>query len=121
MAYLLEGVAVPVTGSLERFRDLVYIDDVVDAWLLVLARPQTPATAYNLGTGRPTTVRDLLAALIRALGLPPTHPIRELAGSPSDQFGLYADVTRAKADLSWTATVALDEGLRRMVAWARSR
>jgi UDP-glucose 4-epimerase len=121
LAYLLEGVAVPVTGSLERFRDLVYIDDVVDAWLSVLARPQTPATAYNLGTGRPTTVRDLLAALIRALGLPPTHPIRELAGSPSDQFGLYADVTRAKADLSWTATVALDEGLRRMVAWARSR
>jgi UDP-glucose 4-epimerase len=121
LAYLLEGVAVPVTGSLERFRDLVYIDDVVDAWLAVLARSGTPARAYNLGTGRPTTVRALLAALIRTLGLPPTHPIRELAGSPFDQFGLYADVTKAKADLGWTATVALDEGLRRMVAWARSR
>jgi UDP-glucose 4-epimerase len=119
LAYLLRGVEVPVIGSLERFRDFVYIDDVIDCWMAVLSRDATPAPAYNVGTGRPTTVRELLAALTRALGLPPRHPIRELAGSPSDQFGLCADVTRVAADIGWTSTVSLDEGLRRMVGWAR--
>ena len=120
LAYLLGGVEVPVTGSLRRFRDLVYIDDVIDCWLAVLARTETPAAVYNVGTGRPTTVGELLAALMAALGLPPTHPIRELAGSASDQFGLCADVTRVETDLGWRATVGLADGLRHMVAWARS-
>ena len=119
LAYLLRGVEVPVIGSLERFRDFVYIDDVIDCWITVLSRNATSAPVYNVGTGRPTTVRELLAALIRALGLPPSYPIQELAGSPSDQFGLCADVTRVAADLGWTPTVSLDDGLRRMVARAR--
>jgi UDP-glucose 4-epimerase len=120
LAYLLRGVEVPVTGSLRRFRDLVYIDDVIDCWLAVLARTETPAPIYNVGTGHQTTVGALLTALIGALGLPPTHPIRELAGSPSDQFGLCADVTRIEADLGWRSRVELDDGLRQMVTWARS-
>jgi len=121
LAYLLRGVPVPVTGSLQRFRDLVFIDDVVDAWEAALQRPSTPAEVYNLGSGRPTTVRALLAALIAALGLPADHPIEELPGSPADQFGLYADVSRAAADLGWRPQTQLEDGLRAMVAWARTR
>jgi len=36
LAYLLKQEAVPVTGSLDRFRDLLYIDDAVEAWMLAL-------------------------------------------------------------------------------------
>jgi len=121
LAYLLEGREVPVTGSLDRFRDLVYIDDVVDACVDVITRASTPSRAYNIGTGTPTTVRELLAQLIQILGLPPDHPIRELAGSPSDQFGLYASVERAETELGWRPSVSLDEGLSKMIEWAKSR
>ncbi len=120
LAYLLRGVEVPVTGSLDRFRDLVYIDDVVDVWQRALLRPSTPSPAYNIGFGRPTTVRELLKALLTALALPADHPIRELAGSPSDQFGLYADTTLARRDFDWQPTVSLGEGLRLMVESVRS-
>jgi UDP-glucose 4-epimerase len=121
LAYLLRGVEVPVTGSLERFRDFVYIDDVVDVWLLALTLPVTPAATYNIGSGRPTTVRALLTALFEALDLPPNHPIRELPGSVSDQFGLYADISAAQRDLRWRPTVSFKEGLKRMTEWARSQ
>ena len=120
LAYLLRGVEVPVTGSFERFRDLVYIDDVVDAWLRALVLPVTPAEAYNIGSGRPTTVRELLTALLKAMDLPSDYPIRELPGSISDQFGLYANISAAHRDLQWQPTVLLSDGLKRMVAWARS-
>ena len=121
LAYLLHGAPVPVTGSVKRFRDFVYIDDVVDAWLRALTSPVTPSLEYNLGSGQGTTVSEIIAALVVALGLPEDHPIEELPGFASDQFGLYADITRAGVELGWRPTVSLDEGLRRMVAWARAQ
>jgi nucleoside-diphosphate-sugar epimerase len=55
---------------------------------------------------------------MEAVGTPADFPIRELAGSSSDQFGLYADISRAHADFGWQPAVALVEGLRGMAAWA---
>jgi UDP-glucose 4-epimerase len=120
LAYLLKNQEVPVTGSLDRFRDHTYIDDVVDAWVRVVAMPSTPSPVYNLGSGRPTTVRVLLAALKEALGLPPDHPVRELAGSNADQFGLFADTRLTEEELGWRAHTPLAVGLKAMVAWART-
>ncbi len=120
LAYLLDGVRVPVTGSFDRYRDFVHVDDVVEALMLTLRRETTPSFAYNVGTGRRTTVRDLLAMLIAAVGLPPDHPVDELAGSPSDVFGSVATSRRAADELGWKPAVALEDGLRDMVAWAKA-
>lgn len=121
LAYLLRGVPVPVTGSLDRFRDLIYIDDVVDAWYRAVEKPVTPSSVYNLGSGQPTTVRELLASLKQALGLPSDYPIQELPGSASDQFGLYADISKLERDLGCRPKTRLGDGLRVMVQWAKSR
>jgi UDP-glucose 4-epimerase len=119
LAYLLQGVEIPVTGSLERFRDFIYIDDVVDAWVRALNQPRTNSAVYNVGTGQPTTVRELLVALVTAMELPSDYPVKELSGSAFDQFGLFADVSRAGAELNWKPSMKLSDGLRRMVDWAR--
>jgi len=121
LAYLLKGVPIPITGSLGRFRDFIYVDDVVEAWRRAVEERETPYPIYNLGTGRPTTVRELLEALKIALDLEPDYPIEELRGSPTDQFGLYADVSRLRKDLSCEQKTELRDGLRTMVAWARTR
>ena len=118
LAYLLRGVAVPVTGSLDRFRDLIYVDDVVEAWRRAVETRATPRLVYNLGTGRGTTVRELLQALARACDLPADHPVEELPGSPSDQFGLFADVSAVSFDLDVAPPTRLEDGLQRMVSWA---
>jgi len=120
MSYMVRGSEVPVTGSLNRSRDFVYIDDVIDAWMRALALPSTPSSAYNVGSGQPTTVRELLAELLRALQLPAQYPIKEQPGRASDQFGLYADIGQIETDLGWKATTPLATGLRMMADWARS-
>jgi UDP-glucose 4-epimerase len=120
LAYLLRHDHVPVTGSLDRFRDLVHVDDVVALVIDVLERESSPAPAYNVGGGRPITVRQLLDALIAAAELPTDFPVRELPGSSSDQFGLFADISRAGADFRWTPKTDLTQGFRLMVQWARS-
>src|SRR5205807_8064964 len=116
---------IPVKGSLDRFRDFVYIDDVVDAWLRALDRQpasnDSPGT-YNLGTGRPTTVRRLLDLLIAAVGFSPdTYPVSQEDETPGDQFGLYADIGRAYKELGWVPRTSLEDGLQAMVDWARGQ
>ena len=120
LAYMLKGEAVPVTGSLERYRDFVYIDDVIEAWMTVLTRGGTASAEYNLGSGTPTTVRTLLASLKAACGLPADYPIKEQPAPPGDQFGLFADSRRAEAELGWRARTPLESGLQRMVTWAKA-
>ena len=120
LAYLLRGETVPVLGSLDRVRDFVFIDDVVDLWAGALDRPVTPSTVYNVGTGQGTTVEALIRALIGALGLPLDHPIEVRDGSPSDQLAMIAETMHLTRELGWRSTVDLAQGLERMVAWAAS-
>ncbi len=120
LAYLLKGVCVPVTGSFDRYRDFVPVDDVVEAAMLSLKRPKTASFVYNIGTGRKTTVSELLRMLIDAMGLAPGHPVEEREGSPSDVFGSIANSRRAHDELGWKAGISLKEGLSDMVAWAKA-
>jgi UDP-glucose 4-epimerase len=114
LAYMLAGREIPVTGALDRERDLVHVDDVVAAWIQAIERPVTGA--FNLGTGEATTVAQLIRSLAEALGLDPDYPVRECPASPGDQTRAWADISRAKRELDWRPAVALPEGLASLVS-----
>ena len=120
LAFLIQEEPVLVRGSLDRFRDFIYIDDVVDAWLACLDNPASHGRVYNLGSGRQTFVRELLPELIRAWGHDPsTYPVEQGEGTPGDQFGIYGDIAALCNEIGWQPNVDLTEGLRRMATWAR--
>ena len=120
MAYLLSGEPLIVKGPAERFRDFVYIDDVVDAWLSCLDDHRTYGKVYNLGTGVKTTVTELIQVLLNALGYD-SYDISYESGTPGDQFGIYADISKLQAELGFTTATTLDAGISRMVEWAKRR
>lgn len=121
LAYLLKGSPIPVKGSLDRVRDQVYIDDVVDAWVQALLNPAAAGKTYNLGSGHPTRVGELLALLVEAFGgSSEAHRIVREEPTPGDQMAVYADISRIQADLRWTPHTELRDGLTAMVAWAKS-
>ena len=121
LAYVLRGEKIPITGSLDRFRDFVYIDDVVDAWMRALHESSTFGRTFNLGTGKRTTVRELLKLIIRVAGEnPDTYPVEQVSGHAGDQFGMQADATAFKSATGWTPRTQLEEGLSLMVNWAKS-
>jgi nucleoside-diphosphate-sugar epimerase len=51
----------------------------------------------------------------------PGTQVREAAGTPGDQLGIFADISRARALLGWEPRVALHDGVTRFVEWARGR
>jgi UDP-glucose-4-epimerase GalE len=82
-------------------RDYVHVSDLADAHVLALRRlEQGGASAtYNIGTERPSSVREVLAAVGHAVGRP--VPSRSAARRPGDPAVLYASAARIRADLGW--------------------
>ena len=120
LAYLMKKEEIWVKGSGDRFRDFTYIDDVVDAWIAALDNPASYGQTYNLATGRKTFVRELINEEIKCCHLnPDTYPVRYEGSTPSDQFGLFADITKIRSDLHWSPKTDLKTGLEKMVDWIR--
>jgi UDP-glucose 4-epimerase len=121
LAYLLAGERLLVKGSGERFRDFIYIDDVVDAWVKAMGTPAADGRVYNLASGRRTVVSELIAELLGAFGIDPAaYHVEYTDPTPGDQFGIYADISRIRSELGWEPRVDLATGLKRMVTWARA-
>lgn len=113
LSFLLAGEPLLIKGSLERTRDFVFVEDVVEA-CVGLARARRAGT-YNVATGQATRVRDLVAELLKACGLPADYPVEEAAPTPGDIFHSSASVEALREALDWEPRVALAEGLRRML------
>ncbi len=120
MAFVAKKETVLVKGSGDRFRDLVYVDDVVDATTAVVDNPVTFGQSYNVGTGKKTVVNNLIQMIAKAFGYDPTtYPIKYTDGTPGDQFGMYADISKIKKAIGWFPKIDTSEGIHRMVNWIK--
>ena len=119
MAYIAKGLELPVKGSLERFRDFVYVTDVADAFVRCLS-PNASGKVYNVATGRKTYVKELIESIANAFGhAPGTYPVKQDNPTRRDQFGIYGDYSRIQTDLGWEPTIQLDQGIRLMADWVK--
>ena len=119
MSYILQDKPIVVRGDMNRFRDFVYVDDVVSAFLLLGKQPGVRG-AFNVGTGRRTTVRQLIELILTTMGHDPkTYPTHQAEGTIRDQYGLFADISKLSG-LGWSPTIDIKRGLVSMAAWAAS-
>ena len=84
-------------------RDYVHVIDLADAHVRALRRleQQGGSATYNVGTEKPSSVRQVLAAVERATGRP--VPFRSAPRRPGDPAVLYASAARIRAELGWSA------------------
>ena len=82
-------------------RDYVHVDDLSRAHIAVFDKLEQPGTGlfFNLGTGKPTSVLEVIRAVEKAVGKKVPYTIApRRAGDPP---ALYADSTKAKTELAW--------------------
>ncbi|MCX7016264.1 MAG: GDP-mannose 4,6-dehydratase, partial [Candidatus Sumerlaeota bacterium] len=118
----LFGLPLMIYGDGKTVRDLLFIDDLVDAFERARRRiDKVRGQIFNIGGGprRRASLREVIALLERLAGRtikPAFQPAR-----PGDQPVYYSDIRKAKRLLGWEPRVDVDEGVGRLVEWLRER
>lgn len=101
-------------------RDFVHVRDIVAANLLALERHKEGYDVFNVGTGRPCSISQLVTLLRKALGKGPEadilHQFRE-----GDIRHCYADISRIQTSLGFAPSVSLEEGIGDLVGWVQDQ
>lgn len=119
LTFLLEEDKILVKGPLDRFRDFVFVDDIVDAFVAVAGESATYGKVYNVATGVKTEVEELLNTMIRCSDYD-DFPIEVTSGTPGDQHGIFGDASKLRKDIGWSASTSLEKGLTEMIRAERN-
>lgn len=115
LAMAINDHRIVVKGSKDRFRDFVYIDDVVEAIVKSLDRMEN-YDVFNVCTGKATTVETVVKTICDFL--PYEVQVEYTEGTPGDQFGIFGDNEKIQRAMGWSPKVEFRDGMKRMVEWA---
>jgi CDP-paratose 2-epimerase len=118
----LKGEPITLYGDGLQVRDVLFVDDLVDAFLLAQAHmPKISGQAFNVGGG-PGNVISLieLLDLIERLHGGRRPELRFSAWRPGDQRYYVSDVSRLNDATGWRPTVGVEEGVKRLNAWLQN-
>ncbi len=109
------GVQPTIHGDGLQTRDFCYIDNVVEANLKALEAPDAPGGIYNIACGKRYSLLDLVEAINSSLG---TQVVAK-HGPPQvgDIRDSLADISAARRDLDYSASVDFVAGLARTIEW----
>lgn len=109
---MMAGEPVTIYGDGNQTRDFVYVSDCALANYLAVTVDHQPGI-YNLGWGLPTSVNDIFSTLARVTDY--DQPVQYGPAKVGETRHIYLNASKAKRDLGWSATISLEDGLRRTV------
>lgn len=105
----LQSETPTIYGDGAQTRDFVYVDNVVDANLLAANRDAAIGKVFNVGTGIPTSLIDILSIIAGVLRQPALANYED--ARPGDIRHSLADITRAQTLLGFKVSTAFAEGM----------
>jgi GDP-mannose 4,6-dehydratase len=124
---MLKGEEVYV-GAPDSVRDYMYVDDHVNAYLLVIKSAKADGQIYNAGTGVGISNRKLAEMIADRIGYdrkrvkfgqyPPGYPYRP---SISDQPSIVLDATKIRKALNWSPKTQLSEGINKVISYFKEQ
>jgi CDP-paratose 2-epimerase len=118
MIRALAGAPITLYGDGRQVRDILFVDDLVEAFLLAREHNEDIAgTAFNIGggTGNAVSLLEVVAAIGALCGEPPE--VRFDAWRTGDQRYYVSDTTRFREATGWRPTVDVAAGLERLYGW----
>jgi UDP-N-acetylglucosamine/UDP-N-acetyl-alpha-D-glucosaminouronate 4-epimerase len=105
-----------IFGDGNQTRDFVYVDDIVDAILLTMNKPNLHGEVFNIGTGVGTSVNELAKFFVQASG---GEERKIVYGIPrkGDVRQSIADITKARRELGYKPRIPLEQGVTNYLSW----
>ena len=117
---VVENQEIEIFGDGSQIRDLVYVDDAAEAFLLAGASDQCNGNVYNVGGSEPTQLNELVALLIEVAGQGRVTHVPWPAEKQSIDIGSFStDSTKFKSTVGWIPRVSLKQGLQDTVDFYR--
>lgn len=117
LAQAINDHHIVVKGAKDRFRDFVYVDDIVDSVSKSLNRVAGEFfEVYNVSNAKMQTVESIIMKIQESL--PYVVTVEYVNGTPGDQHGIYGDNTKIVQELGWNPKYSFDEGMNKMIQWA---
>ncbi len=113
---ILAGTPIPVFNEGRMVRDFTYVDDIVEGVVRVVDRPG-PYRIFNIGNHERVELMRYIRAIEAALGREAVLDL--LPMQPGDVVATEADVAALEAATGFRPRTAVEEGVRRFVAWYR--
>ena len=116
ISQLLAGQTISVRSPSDR-RDLIHVDDVTRALLMLGDNPEEAGSVVNVGTGYAPTVAEVMQALIKLTGA--GAGLVKFSDQTGDPVELIVSAERIRDRLGWSPEIQLQDGLERTVKWTR--
>jgi NAD dependent epimerase/dehydratase len=109
-------------GSLTPTRDLNFVDDTVEGFMLAGATTGIEGQTINIGSGREISIGDLAQQVIQLIGIEAKIEIDSARLRPpkSEVERLICDNSKARRLLGWAPNITLENGLRQTIEWLKS-
>jgi nucleoside-diphosphate-sugar epimerase len=114
----LEGKPLTLHGNGLQTRDFTYVDDMVEAFLVMGRHEKAVGRAVNFGTGKDVSIKKTAESIKRISQS--RSPIVHIAHRVSEVHRLVCDNRLAKRLFGWKPRVTLEAGLKANIAWARA-
>ena len=108
--YLKKGKQPYITGDGEQFRDFIYIDDLVELFILA-SKGDVYGEIFNGGSGETSSVNDLYKLISKIMKKEITPEYVKEVKEPNT----LADISKSKKLLNWEPKISLEEGLKKVI------
>jgi len=116
----LEGKEIKVTGSFDRFRDLVYVDDTVSAILIGL-QPISDNETFNICNKTEVTVQEMIDGILSAHDYDPLEfEVVNVGSHDGDQSGSSGDNAKLRG-VGWIPRVSYEEGIKKFYEYEKKK
>jgi len=103
----------------EQIRDYIYIDDLIDAYILAAVVPlENKVEIINIGSGKEIAIKHLALTILKQIGV--SNDLLQFGAlpyRPDEMMYLVANVGKAKSVLGWEPKVSIEKGLEHTINW----
>jgi GDP-D-mannose 3',5'-epimerase len=108
-----------VWGNGSQTRNLIYIQDCIDALLKMEEKASYPPLILNVGNEKTTTISELAETIVKVSGK--KIEIRYDKSKPIGPLSRVPYTAKARQILGWSATSSLDDGIRKTFDWMKQQ
>lgn len=117
----LSGQVLEIYEDGEIYRDFIFVDDVVSAFVAACSSQTAVNRTMNIGTGKPTSIRLAAETILTELGCGPDRLRISGAFRAGDVRYAVADITETTKHLGWMPNIEFENGIKALALWAREK